>query len=126
MPITWNIDYSTDIQDIFNNRCSNCHVDHGGSPFGDLDLDPEFSWDNLVGQESVGQAPRLRVAAGQPLASVLYEKLNCDSPNVGVRMPKGRAPLPPSEQALIYDWIMLGAPRLQTDFVFFNGFEQRP
>ncbi len=126
VPITWNIDYSSNIQDIFNNRCANCHVDHGGSPTGDLDLDPEFSWDNLVGQESAGQPPRLRVVPFQPLASILFEKINCDTQDAGVRMPKGRAPLPPGEQALIYDWIMLGAPRLQTDFVFFSGFEARP
>ena len=48
IPITWNINYTVDIQSVFNTRCSNCHVDHGGNPSGDLDLDPEFSWDNLV------------------------------------------------------------------------------
>ena len=126
IPITWNIDYSVDIQDVFNNRCSNCHVDHGGSPSGDLDLDPEFSFDDLVNAPSNEQPGRFLVVPGQPLDSVLFEKINCDVPNFGMRMPRGRPPLPLSEQALIFDWIMLGAPRLQTDFIFANGLELRP
>ncbi|MEZ5461694.1 MAG: hypothetical protein R3F00_07780 [Dokdonella sp.] len=126
IPITWNIDYTTTIQDLFANRCSNCHVDHGGSPSGDLDLDPEFSWDNLVNAPSNGQPGRFLVVPGQPLNSVLFEKLNCDVPNVGDRMPRGRPPIPLEEQALIFDWIMLGAPYQQTDFIFFGGFEPRP
>jgi hypothetical protein len=126
IPITWNIDYSLDIQEVFNNRCSNCHVDHGGSPMGDLDLDPEFSYDNLVNGPSNEQPGRFLVVPGQPLDSVLFEKINCEVPNFGMRMPRGRAPLPLTEQALIFDWIMLGAPRLQTDFILANGFEPRP
>ena len=126
IPITWNIDYSLDIQEVFNNRCSNCHVDHGGSPSGDLDLDPEFSYDNLVNGPSNEQPGRYLVVPGQPLDSVLFEKINCEVPNFGLRMPRGRTALPLAEQALIFDWIMLGAPRLQTDFILANGFESRP
>jgi hypothetical protein len=122
IPITWNIDYALDVQVVFNNRCSNCHVDHGGSPEGDLDLDPEFSYDNLVNGPSNEQPGRYLVVPGQPLDSVLFEKINCEVPNSGLRMPRGRAPLPLAEQALIFDWIMLGAPRLQTDFILANGF----
>lgn len=126
IPITWNIDYSTTIQDLFANRCSNCHVDHGGSPSGDLDLDPGFSWDNLVNAPSSGQPGRLRVVPGQPLNSVLFEKINCETPDAGLRMPRNRTALPLAEQALIFDWIMLGAPYPPTDFIFFGGFEPRP
>lgn len=126
IPITWNIDYTTTIQDLFSNRCSNCHVDHAGDPSGDLDLDPEFSWDNLVNAPSSGQPGRFLVVPGQPLDSVLFEKINCDMPNVGDRMPRARPPLPLAEQALIFDWIMLGAPFQQTEFIFFGGFEPRP
>ena len=126
IPITWNIDYTTTIQDLFANRCSNCHVDHGGSPSGNLDLDPEFSWDNLVNAPSSGQPGRLLVVPGQPLNSVLFEKLNCETPGAGLRMPRNRTPLPLAEQALIFDWIMLGAPYEATDFIFFGGFEPRP
>ncbi|MGB0132763.1 hypothetical protein [Dokdonella sp.] len=126
IPITWNIDYTTTIQDVFSNRCSNCHVDHAGSPSGDLDLDPEFSWDNLVNAPSNSQPGRFLVVPGQPLNSVLFEKLNCDLPDAGDRMPRARPPLAPAEQALIFDWIMLGAPFQPTDFIFFGGFEPRP
>lgn len=126
IPITWNIDYTTTIQDVFSNRCSNCHVDHAGDPSGDLDLDPEFSWDNLVNAPSNGQPGRFLVVPGQPLDSVLFEKLNCDMPNAGDRMPRARPPLPLAEQALIFDWIMLGAPFQPTDFIFLGGFEPRP
>ena len=126
VPITWNIDYSVDLQGIFNTRCSNCHVASGGNPSGDLDLDPEFSWDDLVNAPSNSQPGRTLVVPGQPLDSVLFEKINCDTPNAGLRMPRNRASLPLTEQALIFDWIMLGAPRLPTDFIFFGGFEERP
>lgn len=126
IPITWNIDYTNDIQAIFNNRCSNCHVKSGGNPEAGLNLDPGASWDALVNAPSQEQLGRLLVVPGQPLASVMFEKINCATPNAGMRMPRGRAALPLSEQALIYDWIMLGAPIGQTDVIFLDGFEARP
>ena len=126
IPITWNINYTVDIQSVFNTRCSNCHVDHGGNPSGDLDLDPEFSWDNLVNGPSNEQPGRYLVVPGQPLDSVLFEKINCEMPGAGMRMPRMRPPLPLAEQALIFDWIMLGAPRDPTDFILASGFEPRP
>ncbi len=126
VPITWNIDYSIDIQGIFSKRCSNCHVDHAGSPSGDLDLDPEWSWDNLVNAPSNSPTGGTLVIPGNPLASVLFQKVNCETPDSGFRMPRARPPLPLTEQALIHDWIMLGAPRFATDFIFTSGFEPRP
>ncbi len=126
IPITWNIDYSNDLQAIFNTRCSNCHVKSGGSPEAGLDLDPGVSWDSLVNAPSQEQLGRLFVVPGRPLDSVLFEKINCEVPNAGFRMPRGRSPLPLSEQALIYDWIMLGAPLEPTDTIFLDGFEPRP
>ncbi len=126
IPITWNINYENDIQAIFNNRCSNCHVKSGGNPEAGLNLDPGSSWDSLVNAPSQEQLPNLLVVPGQPLASVMFGKINCTTPNAGMRMPRGRPPLPLTEQALIYDWIMLGAPLGQTDFIFTGGFEARP
>lgn len=126
IPITWNIDYTSDIQAIFNNRCSNCHVKSGGEPSAGLDLDPGASWDALVNAPSQEQLGRLLVVPGQPLDSVMFEKINCATPNAGMRMPRGRTSLPLTEQALIFDWIMLGAPLGQTDFIFLGGFETRP
>ena len=127
IPITWNIDYNKDIQALFNNRCSNCHVKSGGSPSAGLDLDPGASWDALVNAPSQEQVGRFLVVPGQPLASVMFEKINCATPNAGVRMPHApRTPLPLAEQALIFDWIMLGAPFGHTDVIFRGGFELRP
>lgn len=126
VPITWNIDYATDIQGLFNERCSNCHVDHAGSPDANLDLDPKWSYDNLVGSPSSSPTGGTLVIPGDPGNSVLFQKINCGVPDSGVRMPRARPVLPLADQALIYDWIMLGAPRLPTDFIFASGFELRP
>ena len=126
IPITWNIDYTNDIQAIFNTRCANCHVKSGGNPEAGLDLDPGASWDALVNAPSQEKLGRLLVVPGQPLSSVMFEKINCATPNAGMRMPRGRPPLPLAEQALIFDWIMLGAPIGQTDVIFLGGFEARP
>ncbi len=126
VPIAWNIDYEADIQPIWDQRCANCHVDHAGLYLGDLDLDPGVSWDNLVGQDAFGDPSMLRVRPGQPLASALFLKLNCEEPGFGVRMPSGRPPIPLAEQALVFDWIAAGAPYGKTDIVFFDGFEGRP
>lgn len=123
VPITWNIDYAKDIQNLFATRCSNCHVDHAGSPSGDLDLDPKWSYDVLVNGASNQEG--ILVIPGNPLASVLFQKINCETPDHGLRMPRARPPLPLAEQALIYDWIMLGAP-LVSDTIFASGFEPRP
>ena len=123
IPIRWNIDYAKDIQAIFSTRCANCHVDHAGSPSADLDLDPKWSYENLVGAPS--WTGGTLVVPGNPAASVLYQKINCDVPVFGARMPRDRPALPLAEQALIHDWIMLGAQRI-TDTLFGNGFEPRP
>ena len=126
IPITWNVDYENDIQAIFNNRCSNCHVKSGGKPAAGLDLDPGASWDALVNAPSQEQLGRMFVVPGQPSNSVMFEKINCEIPNAGMRMPRGRTALPLAEQALIFDWIMLGAPLGQTDVIFLGSFEARP
>jgi hypothetical protein len=126
VPIIWNIDYEKDIQSIFNQRCANCHVDHAGLYLGDLDLDPEVSWDNLVDWPAFGDPELLRVEPGNPLASALFRKLNCAKPGFGQRMPLERPPIPLAEQALIFDWIAAGAPSGSTEVIFFNGFEPRP
>ncbi len=125
IPMTWLIDYNNDIQNIFDTRCSNCHVDNP-SPFADMDLSSGVSWDNIVNVPSSEQPGRFRIVPGDPLASVLFEKINCDNPDFGSRMPFGRSPLPLAEQALIYDWILLGSPSTTTDFIFSSGFEPTP
>lgn len=128
VPARYAIDYQNDIQAIFSFRCANCHVEHGGNPEGDLDLDPDPSWFNLVGIQSSQAPAQIRVIPGDAARSVLFTKINCEVPGPlpgGDRMPRFRPPLPLAEQALIYDWIMAGAPIDATDTIFFGGFEQR-
>lgn len=128
VPATYAIDYQLNIQPIFSLRCANCHVQSAGAPDADLDLDPEPSWFNLVGVNSSQDASQIRVIPGDALRSLLFRKVNCDIPGPFVeseRMPQNRADLQLADQALIYDWIMAGAPNGPTDTLFFNSFELR-
>ncbi len=127
-PATYAIDYQADIQPIFSSGCANCHVDSAGAPEADLDLNPEPSWFNLVGVNSSQDPAQSRVTPRDALRSLLFRKVNCDIPGPFLeseRMPQNRPDLPLSQQALIYDWIMAGAPFEPTDTIFFNGLEPR-
>lgn len=128
IPATYAIDYQLNIQPIFSSRCANCHVDSAGAPEADLDLNPEPSWFNLVGVNSSQDASQTRVVAGDALRSLLFRKVNCNVPGPFVdseRMPQNRPDLQLVQQALIYDWIMAGAPEGATDTIFFNSFDLR-
>lgn len=127
-PATFAIDYQADIQSIFSFECANCHVDHGGAPVADLDLDPDPSWFNLVDVPSSQDPAQIRVIPRDALRSLLFRKVNCNVPGPDVfhnRMPLGRDPLSLADQAMIYDWIEAGAPNGPTDTIFFNNFELR-
>ncbi len=124
-PATYTIDYVADIQPIWSTRCANCHVDHGGAPLGDLDLDPEPSWFNLVDVQSSQDATQIRVVPRDALRSLLFRKVNCANPGLGQRMPLRPPAISLLQQALIYDWIEAGAPNGITDTIFFNNFELR-
>lgn len=102
-------------QAIFETTCTGCHPGNVGA--GNLGLGDGFSYGNLVGVPSDGLASMLRVAPGDPLASMLFLKLNCDDPpGLGVRMPLNTSPLSLTQQAFFFDWIRLGAPLSRLGF----------
>jgi hypothetical protein len=106
--------YTRNIQTIFDVNCQQCHQ-NGGSA-GGLNLDLANSYNNLL--IAVGPNPA-RVIPNNPDASLLFLKVNCDSPGAGTRMPQGADPLSLAQQTVLYDWIRLGAPLVR------SGFEDR-
>ena len=125
-PLTYAFNYAKDIQPIWGQYCSNCHVDFGSTPLGGLDLNPKFSYSNLVNAPDTGLSILL-VAPSNPAGSLLFRKINCTAPGAhqgAGRMPLGRIPLSATLQARIYDWIAAGAP-MQIDRIFTASFEVR-
>lgn len=122
-PVTARVDYYSQIQPMFEIRCSNCHVNHGGSPSAGLDLDPEWSWLSVYEGPSAIASGRVMAVPFNAAASFLLEKVNCETPQAGDRMPRGRIPIPLAEQALIRDWINQGALEFPSDTLFIDGFE---
>ena len=107
-PVATAVDYATQIQPIFNSRCTECHSG-GGAPQG-LRLDAANSFANLVNIAS-REVPSLeRVEPGNPDDSYLVQKVE-GTAAVGGRMPLGRAPLTAAQIALIRQWISEGANR---------------
>ena len=124
IPVEYVIDYQSAIQGIFNDRCVSCHSPEGGPPAG-LDLTQGGSWSHIYDVPSSQDPSFIRVLPNQPYQSLLFLKVNCDTPGVGHRMPFGQEPLSADEQALILDWIAGGAPSTETDGIFRSGFETR-
>ncbi len=125
VPMRQHVSYNDDIQPIWSTRCANCHVDWGKFPSADLDLNPPTSWFFLYNEPSSQDDTLIRVVPNQPGRSLLFTKLNCEVVDVGVRMPRGRQPIPLGEQALVHDWILAGAPETQDDTIFRARFEIR-
>jgi hypothetical protein len=134
-PIYSGIQYGAAIQGTFDNfltnggsaGCTDCHTSAGGTPAGYLDLDDGVSYLHLLNVPSYENASLFYVVPNHPEQSLLFQKINCDTPAVGVRMPFGfpSDTLSPELQALIYDWIAEGAPVGTTDGIFRNGFDLR-
>jgi len=128
-PIYSGIQYGAAIQGLFNNfgvaACTDCH--EPPTPPQDLDLSACVSWGELVNHLSSQDISLFRVVPNHPEQSLLFQKINCDAPAVGARMPYGYPSdtLTAEQQALIYDWIAEGAPAGTTDGVFRNGFDLR-
>lgn len=106
-PINFNLDFSTDIQPIFNfYGCADCH---DGS-VGVLDLNPAGGpvLLTLLGEASL-QTGGVFVEPFSPDMSYLMEKVNCNTPFAGLRMPRNDAAMSIDDQGKIYDWIQQGA-----------------
>jgi hypothetical protein len=128
LPITFNVDWQTQIKPIINEafetgRCTSCH--NPGQLDGNLDL-TDIGIDAIYKLVPPGYAE-----PGAPLASPLFDKLNCDTPGFGgLRMPYLQNPLTPEQQGLFYDWIAQGAlgdvedeAPIPRTFIFADGAE---
>jgi hypothetical protein len=132
-PVYGGIQYGAVIQGLFDDfngmgsGCTMCHFTPPPTPSGNLDLSDGFSWHNLVNVASNEDASLAYVVPGHPEQSLLFQKINCDSPAVGDRMPFGfpSDTLSLEQQGLVWDWIAAGAPVGITDGVFRNGFDLR-
>jgi len=140
VPATYSgIEFAAAIQaDIFDNfltnggvaGCTDCHTHPAAGASGHLDLTDGFSWSHLVNAASYDDSSLVYVVPNHPEQSLLFQKINCDNPAEGVRMPyqgypDGMTMLSPEQQALIYDWIAEGAPVTTTDGIFRNSFDIR-
>jgi hypothetical protein len=134
-PLYSGIEYGAAVQSFFDNfltngamaGCADCHTVAGTDPAGNLDLTDGDSWADLVNVPSNEDPTVTYVVPNHPEQSLLFRKINCDTPGVGARMPYQfpEGTLSPDQQALIYDWIAEGAPVGTTDGLFRNGFDFR-
>lgn len=112
------IDYATEIQPIFDGRCTFCHGFSGG-----LSLEEDVSYEELFCQLTEGREPtpaETRVVPFQAEESWLYLRIACDGSG-GFRMPRGGV-LSTTDIALVRDWINQGA-RPSAEDLFRGGFE---
>ena len=103
-----------DVQPILNAHCSgtDCHVNATNVADG-MDLSSGKAYASLLAIDSAQCAAlnmtRTRVAAGNPGASYLLNKLAGVDMCSGVRMPKNAAPLSTAEIQTVASWICRGA-----------------
>jgi mono/diheme cytochrome c family protein len=98
------------VQQFFDRHCVACHPSVNPS----LDLRPGRSYRDIVGVPAVEAPGLVRVVAGDPEASFLYQKVQGvpglgDIPGIGTRMPPMAPRLPESEIRILRDWIAAGA-----------------
>jgi hypothetical protein len=105
------------IASIFQANCGSCHINGGAS--GALNLDIENILTQMVNVPSAQNNTLTRLVPGDAANSLLFQKINCDTPSVGARMPFGGDPLSNAQQRIIQDWINAGAPIMK------GGFENR-
>ena len=94
------VDYSTQIQPIFDNNCISCHID-GGTYFGGLDLS---SYSEVMEGGSSGNT----IVPFIHSSSELYQRITLYVSDDEF-MPQNGSPLPQSDIDLIAQWIDEGA-----------------
>lgn len=125
VPVRYNVDFSTQIQPIFDTHCTQCH--NTFPALGGLNLNSNVARGNLVNMSSQNpNAGIAHVTPNAPDSSFLFKKINCTDldPQFGSHMPQGIAILlPDTDQAVILDWILQGAPAARDpDRIFGDGF----
>lgn len=108
MPPTPPPTFSSIRTQIFEIWCVACHSGVGRA--GDLRLDANAAYDELVNARSVGKPGAVRVIPGDPNDSYLIHKLEGRSDIIGGRMPMGGPFLPQTDIDMIRTWIAQGAP----------------
>lgn len=129
----YDIVFEVDIQPLIGGvpgtpYCQSCHV---SSASGGLNMAPANVRLNLLGPDETGQEslnfpPWKRIVPGRPTASLVYQRIHCDDSPPG-RMPPGASGATDPQflqmQALVHDWIALGAIMADTDRRFVGDFE---
>ena len=95
------VDYYTQIQTIFNDNCTNCHI-NGGAYYGGLDL---VNYDSLMIGSNNGDV----IVPGDHASSILWQKVNS-----GEMPPYDDDDLNSDEIDLIAQWIDEGALEIPT------------
>lgn len=122
-PLNTSVEFES-IQAIFTGgtgqvaRCTTCHAPNTSAG---LSLAPGSAFAALVNVDSSQDPTIKRVIPFSPSGSLLFQKVNCNNPGVGSRMPLGRPALSLDEQRLIRDWINQGA--VQRQRILVDGFE---
>jgi hypothetical protein len=107
------VNYALQVQPVFELNCGPCHLSGASAQ---LSLSSANAYSALVGVDAFEVPAIKRVLPGDPENSYLFSKINCNTPQVGDRMPQGSKPLSPAQQALIHDWIAIGAPVMSSGF----------
>jgi len=98
------VSFADELEPIFNIDCANCHTN--GATNGGLDLNEGASYANLVGIASPSFGT-VRVVAGEPDSSFLYQNLTGTQSDGSMMPPPGL--LPADKQELVRVWIAEGA-----------------
>jgi len=134
-PVHYDVVFERDIQPYFGGvvsmtipRCETCHV--SGSA-GGMNLAPANVRLELLGADGNGE-PSLnypsyrRIVPERPFASLVYVRIHCDDSPPGRMPPGANGSMDPDFlrfQALVHDWIALGAIMVDTDRRFIGSFE---